>query len=65
MLKQLKIYKGVNNLDIKKLEISINKRTALLSNENYINKAPSNIVNLDRTKLKEEKEKLESLKKLL
>ena len=51
--------------EIKKLESSIIKRTNLLNNENYLNKAPQNIVELDRAKLKEEKEKLESLKKLI
>ena len=51
--------------EIKKLESSIIKRTNLLNNENYVNKAPQNIVELDRVKLKEEKEKLESLKKLI
>ena len=51
--------------EIKKLEASIIKRTNLLNNENYVNKAPQNIVELDRVKLKEEKEKLESLKKLI
>ena len=51
--------------EIKKLESSIIKRTNLLNNENYVNKAPQNIVELDRVKLKEETEKLESLKKLI
>ena len=51
--------------EINKLESSIIKRTNLLNNENYVNKAPQNIVELDRVKLKEEKEKLESLKKLI
>ena len=51
--------------EIKKLEASIIKRTNLLNNENYVNKAPQNIVELDRVKLKEETEKLESLKKLI
>lgn len=51
--------------EINKLETSIAKRTNLLNNENYVNKAPQNIVELDRVKLKEEKEKLESLKKLI
>ena len=51
--------------EIKKLETSIIKRTNLLNNENYVNKAPQNIVELDRVKLKEETEKLESLKKLI
>ena len=49
--------------EIKKLEESISRREKLLSNENYINKAPKNIVDADRKKLEEEKEKLELLKK--
>jgi len=48
--------------EIKKLELSIDRRKKLLSNENYINKAPANIVEQDRNKLKEEEEKLENLK---
>ena len=51
--------------DIKKLEESIERRKKLLSNENYVNKAPANIVEMDRNKLKEEEEKLEQLKKLI
>lgn len=48
--------------EIKKLEASIARRKNLLSNENYVNKAPANIVEQDRNKLKEEEEKLENLK---
>ena len=48
--------------EIKKLEESIARREKLLSNENYVNKAPANIVELDRKKLEEEKEKLALLK---
>ena len=51
--------------EIEKLKQSIEKRTKLLSNENYIKKAPQNIVELDRQKLKEEQEKLLSLEKQL
>ncbi len=51
--------------EIEKLKQSIEKRTKLLSNENYVNKAPQNIVELDRQKLKEEQEKLLSLEKQL
>lgn len=51
--------------EIKILEASISRRTNLLANENYIKKAPANIVELDRTKLIEEKEKLEILKEKL
>ena len=44
-----------------KLKGSIERREKLLSNENYINKAPANIVEMDRKKLAEEKEKLSYL----
>ena len=47
--------------EIKKLKSSIERREKLLSNENYVNKAPKNIVDMDREKLKEEQEKLASL----
>lgn len=50
--------------EIKKLESSIKRRKNLLSNENYIKKAPQNIVDMDREKLKEEEEKLKLLKGL-
>ncbi len=49
--------------EINKLKSSIERREKLLSNENYVNKAPANIVELDRKKLAEEKEKLEKLLK--
>lgn len=48
--------------EIKKLESSIARRKNLLANENYVNKAPANIVEQDRNKLKEEEEKLANLK---
>ena len=48
---------------IKQLKESIARREKLLSNENYVNKAPANIVELDRQKLSEEKKKLEELTK--
>ena len=51
--------------EIEKLEQSIKKRENLLANENYITKAPSHIVELDRQKLKEEQEKLKVLKESL
>ena len=47
--------------EIKKLEASIARRKGLLSNENYVNKAPANIVEMDRKKLAEEEEKLSNL----
>ena len=43
------------------LKASIERREKLLSNENYVNKAPANIVEADRQKLEEEKKKLEEL----
>ncbi len=49
-------------LQIKLLEQSILRREKLLANENYVNKAPKNIVELDRIKLEDEKNKLELLK---
>ena len=48
---------------IKLLAASIERREKLLSNENYVNKAPKNIVELDKQKLEEEKKKLEELLK--
>ena len=49
--------------EIEKLKASIARREGLLSNENYVNKAPANIVEMDRKKLAEEKEKLALLEK--
>ena len=51
--------------EIETLEKSIERRNKLLSNENYTSKAPANIVELDRVKLKEEEEKLALLKEKL
>ncbi len=48
--------------EIKKLEESIARREKLLSNENYVSKAPAQIVDADRKKLAEEKERLALLK---
>lgn len=45
----------------KQLQASIERREKLLANENYVNKAPQNIVEQDRQKLAEEKKKLEEL----
>ncbi len=45
------------------LKASIARREKLLSNENYVNKAPANIVQMDREKLEEEKNKLAELLK--
>ena len=49
--------------EIELLKLSIEKREKLLANENYINKAPKKIVDLDREKLELEKKKLEELLK--
>ena len=54
---------GTRNFVLKLLKASIERREKLLSNENYINKAPKNIVELDKRKLEEEKIKLEELTK--
>ncbi len=48
---------------IEQLKSSIARREKLLSNENYVNKAPANIVEMDRQKLEEEKNKLADLTK--
>ena len=42
-----------------KLENSINRRKKLLSNENYVNKAPTNVVENDRNNLAKEEKELE------
>ena len=49
--------------EIAKLETSIERRKKLLSNENYVNKAPEAIVNKEREDLAKEEHKLEILKK--
>ena len=50
----------INNLlkEQEILENSINRREKLLSNENYVNKAPQEVVAQDKIKLSEEKQKL-------
>ena len=48
---------------IKLLSESILRREKLLANENYVNKAPAHIVEMDRQKLEDEKKKLEELTK--
>lgn len=55
--------KASKKAQIKLLEASIERREKLLANENYVNKAPKNIVEMDRQKLEEEKQKLELLLK--
>ena len=47
--------------EIKELEESIKRREKLLSNENYVNKAPANVVENERMQLAREKESLEIL----
>lgn len=49
--------------EIEKLENSIKRRRELLANENYITKAPQNLVEEEKQKLKLEEEKLSSLQK--
>ena len=51
------------NEEIKKLSDSIKRRKTLLANENYVNKAPIDIVEKDRKQLALEEEKLELLRK--
>ncbi len=53
--------KDIIEKEVERLKQSISKRENLLKNENYINKAPQNIVEMDRIKLKEEKEQLANL----
>ena len=50
--------KVLKETQIAALKTSIARREKLLANENYVAKAPKNIVDMDREKLKEEKEKL-------
>ena len=53
----------LKQIQIDELKKSIERREKLLSNENYVNKAPSNVVEMDRKKLEEEKIKLIELQK--
>ncbi|MBR2828208.1 MAG: class I tRNA ligase family protein, partial [Bacilli bacterium] len=55
--------KAQKEIQIKLLTESIARREKLLSNDNYVNKAPKNIVEMDIKKLEEEKKKLEELLK--
>ena len=55
--------KLARDAQIKVLKASIERREKLLANENYVNKAPANIVEMDKQKLAEEKQKLEELLK--
>lgn len=49
--------------EIESLENSIKRRENLLANQNYVSKAPANLVEKERETLKQEKEKLAILKK--
>ena len=53
----------LKNKQISDLEASIARRKNLLSNENYLNKAPKELVEKEKTTLKDEEEKLAKLKK--
>lgn len=55
--------KVLKETQIAALKASIARREKLLANENYVAKAPKNIVDMDREKLNEEKEKLALLEK--
>ena len=55
--------KAAKEAQIQLLKASIERREKLLSNENYIQKAPQKIVQMDKEKLEEEKKKLEELLK--
>jgi len=55
--------KAAKEAQIKILKASIERRKKLLSNENYVNKAPKNIVEMDKKKLEEEENKLKGLLK--
>lgn len=48
-----------------KLIFSIERREKLLSNENYVNKAPRNVVNSEREMLLKEQEQLKLVLKKL
>ena len=53
----------LKNKQISDLEASIARRKNLLSNENYLNKAPKELVEKEKNTLKDEEEKLAKLKK--
>ena len=55
--------KKVKEAQIEMLKLSIQRREKLLSNENYVNKAPEAIVNKERQDLENERKKLEELMK--
>ena len=55
--------KALKQAQIQMLTASITRREQLLSNENYVKKAPKKIVEMDRKKLAEERKKLEEMTK--
>ena len=55
--------RAAKEIQIKTLTDSIARREKLLANENYVNKAPASIVEMDKQKLEEEKKKLEDFLK--
>ena len=55
--------KKLKEAQIELLKLSIQRREKLLSNENYVNKAPEAIVNKERQDLENERKKLEELMK--
>ena len=61
--KSEEIDESLKQKEIDYLEKSIERRKKLLSNESYVNKAPKQIVEAEKQKLKEEIEKLQILNK--
>ena len=62
--KLAQIYEKEKEILIKekeKLELSIERRKKLLSNDNYVNKAPANVVENDRIQLEKEEQKLKEI----
>ena len=55
--------KELKKAQIEMLKLSIARREKLLSNENYVNKAPESIVNKERQDLEQEQKKLKELMK--
>jgi len=49
------------NKEKERLESSIERREKLLSNENYVSKAPQNLVEQERKTLQQEKENLDAI----
>jgi len=60
--KFIELEKEILEKEMVSLENSINRREKLLSNENYLNKAPSNIVAGEKDALAKEKERLDIIK---